>query len=46
MNKVIKFFFNKEGLTTIEFAMVAAALAATITAGLAILGPKVMTYLM
>jgi len=40
--QAIKNFINDEtGITAIEYALMAAAIAAAITAGLAVLGPKI-----
>lgn len=46
MKTAIKNFINDEaGITAIEYALMAAAIAAAITAGLAVLGPKITAAL-
>jgi pilus assembly protein Flp/PilA len=40
MNAVKNFIHNEDGITAIEYALMAAAIAAAITAGLAILARK------
>ncbi|MYM68787.1 Flp family type IVb pilin [Pseudoduganella sp. FT55W] len=48
MNAVKNFINDEDGITAIEYALMAAAIAAAITAGLAILGPKItasLTYI-
>jgi pilus assembly protein Flp/PilA len=40
MNALRNFVRNEDGITAIEYALMAAAIAAAVAAGLAILGPK------
>ena len=41
MNAIKNFINDEAGITAIEYALMAAAIAAAITAGLAVLGPKI-----
>ena len=45
MNAFKKFFRGEAGITAIEYALMAAAIAAALTAGLAVLGPKITASL-
>ncbi|WP_432380559.1 Flp family type IVb pilin [Duganella sp. P38] len=48
MQAIHSFLRDEDGITAIEYALMAAAIAAAITAGLAILGPKItasLTYI-
>ncbi|MYM23138.1 Flp family type IVb pilin [Duganella sp. FT135W] len=48
MNVIQNFLRDEDGITAIEYALMAAALAAAITAGVVILGPKLtdsLTYI-
>lgn len=48
MNAIQHFLHDEDGITAIEYALMAAAIAAAITAGLSILGPKItasLTYI-
>ena len=48
MNAIKHFIHDEDGITAIEYALMVAAIAAAITAGLAILGPKItasLTYI-
>ncbi|SDF94203.1 MULTISPECIES: Flp family type IVb pilin [unclassified Duganella] len=48
MNAIHHFLRDEDGITAIEYALMAAAIAAAITAGLTILGPKItasLTYI-
>nr|WP_202413785.1 Flp family type IVb pilin [Duganella sp. CY15W] len=48
INAIKHFIRDEDGITAIEYALMAAAIAAAITAGLAILGPKLtasLTYI-
>ncbi|MRW93881.1 Flp family type IVb pilin [Duganella sp. FT80W] len=48
MNAIKQFIREEDGITAIEYALMAAAIAAAITAGLAVLGPKLtasLTYI-
>lgn len=40
MNAILKFVRNEDGVTAIEYALMAAAIAAAITGGVVILGDK------
>ncbi|RZT08718.1 pilus assembly protein Flp/PilA [Duganella sp. CF402] len=48
MNAIQNFLRDEDGITAIEYALIAAAIAAAVTAGVVILGPKLtdsLTYI-
>ncbi|MYM30289.1 pilus assembly protein Flp/PilA [Duganella sacchari] len=48
MNAIKHFIRDEDGITAIEYALMAAAIAAAVTAGVAVLGPKLtasLTYI-